>query len=236
MSRHAIAAAAFLVLAAAGCGGSPATPRALSAQPSTRSESPTPSLSQSTPAAASPSPSVASPPGTTRYVFPVVGTSSYAHTHHDYPASDIIAPCGATALSPVDGTVLEVNRVDTYDPKVNAGPTRGGLSVSILGADNVRYYGSHYSSIDVGIEPGVQVHAGQHIAIVGRTGDAGACHVHFGLSPPCAKTGDWFNRRGVIWPWPYLDSWRAGTPRSPFNEIVAWQNQHGCPTKPLNYP
>jgi murein DD-endopeptidase MepM/ murein hydrolase activator NlpD len=182
--------------------------------------------------AASPGSPAAPAGGTTRYVFPVKGKSGYAHTHHDYPASDIIAACGLTAVSPVDGTVLEVTRVDTYQAKVDAGPTRGGLSVSILGADGVRYYQSHFSSIDAGIDPGVPVKAGQPIAKVGRTGDAGACHVHFGLSPVCARTGDWWNRRGVLYPWPFLDAWRAGKQKSPVADVAAWQRLHGCPTGP----
>jgi murein DD-endopeptidase MepM/ murein hydrolase activator NlpD len=132
--------------------------------------------------------------------------------------------------------VLEVTRVDTFDPKVNAGATRGGLSVSILGNDGVRYYGSHYSSIKTGIDAGVRLTAGQPIAVVGRTGDAGACHVHFGLSPVCQRTDDWWIRRGVIWPWSYLDSWRAGGTKSPVAEITSWQTAHGCPTKPLVDP
>jgi murein DD-endopeptidase MepM/ murein hydrolase activator NlpD len=171
-----------------------------------------------------------------RHAFPVIGKASYAHIHHDYPATDIIAPCGETALSAVDGVVLEVNQVDMFNPKVNAGATRGGLSVSILGNDGVRYYGSHYLAIDAGIDAGVRVSAGQPIAIVGRTGDAGACHVHFGISPVCARTGDWWIRRGVIWPWPYLDSWRAGAAKSPVAEIADWQAKNGCPTKPLTAP
>ena len=153
------------------------------------------------------------------------------HTHHDYPASDIIAACGLTAVSPVDGTVLEVNRVDTWTKKANLGATRGGLSVSILGADGARYYLSHFSAIDAGIDAGARVTAGEPIAKVGRTGDAGACHVHFGLSPVCAKTGDWWTRRGVIYPWPYLDAWRAHKVKSPAPDLAKWQAQHGCPTK-----
>jgi murein DD-endopeptidase MepM/ murein hydrolase activator NlpD len=178
---------------------------------------------------AAPSPSVK----TTKYIFPVIGKASYARTHHDYPASDIIAACGLTAVSPVDGTILEVTRADTWTKKVNSGESRGGLSVSILGADGVRYYESHFSSINTGIDPGTPVKAGQPIAKVGRTGDAGACHVHFGISPACAKTGDWFNRRGLLWPYSYLDAWKTGQPKSPVAEVAAWEKEHGCPTKPL---
>ena len=170
-------------------------------------------------------------------MFPVTGAKyGYAREHHDYPASDIIVACGATALSVTDGVVLEVERTDRFDKKVNEGSTRGGLSVSILGDDGVRYYGSHYQSIKQEIQPGVRVRAGQPIAIVGRTGDAGACHIHFGLSPKCMGTGDWWTRRGVIWPWSYLDSWKTGGNKSPAEELTAWEQKNGCPAKaPAGY-
>ena len=240
-----LALAVGAVLGLAGCGGS--TP-STSTRPAAAQATPEPSASGSSseaPAssapAAPPSSSASTSPkaaakASGKYVFPVVGNVSYARTHHDYPATDIMAPCGATAVSPVDGTILEVTRTDTWTAKVNAGATRGGLSVSILGADGVRYYGSHYSSINTGIEAGVSVKAGQAIAKVGKTGHASACHVHFGLSPACAKTGDWWIRRGVIYPWSYLDAWKAGTAKSPLNEIVAWQSKNGCPEKPTVDP
>jgi murein DD-endopeptidase MepM/ murein hydrolase activator NlpD len=228
-----------LVLSAVGCDDSTPTPaQTPSAEPAVAATSaPTaPAARDSSQANPRRSPDPARLATASKYVFPVLGKASYAHSHHDYPAADIIAPCGETAVSPTDGTVLEVNRVDAYNRKINAGQTRGGLSISILGQDGTRFYGSHYSSIRAGIEPGVTVTAGQRIATVGRTGDAGACHVHFGLSPACARTGDWWIRRGVIWPWPYLDAWRAGTAKSPTKEMAAWQASHGCPAKPLVDP
>jgi murein DD-endopeptidase MepM/ murein hydrolase activator NlpD len=162
----------------------------------------------------------------------VRGKASYGRDHHDYPATDIMAACGAVVVSVVNGVVLEVNRVDTYEPTVDAGSTRGGLSVSILGDDGVRYYGSHLSVINPGIRAGGRMTAGQPLGKVGATGHASACHLHFGISPPCAKTGDWWVRRGVIWPWPYLDSWRSGGARSPVDAVAAWRARNGCPTKP----
>ncbi len=168
------------------------------------------------------------------YVFPVVGHSGYAHKHHGYPASDIIAACGLPVVSPVDGVVLELSRVDKWDPKVNDGATRGGKFVSIMGLDGVRYYGSHLSKVARGLMPGVEVSAGQRIGNVGRTGRAGACHLHFGISPVCAGTGDWWIRRGVVWPWPYLDTWRKNDPtlhRSPRLEIRSWRQDNGCPAR-----
>jgi peptidoglycan LD-endopeptidase LytH len=197
----------------------------------------------SVPSSAAPAPSaVASPPPpqaggvpkTTAYRFPVLGNASYAHTHHDYPASDIMSACGNTVVSPVNGVVLEVTLVDTWSAKVNAGATRGGLSWSILGDDGIRYYGSHLSVVDV--RAGVRVKAGQKVGRVGKTGDTTACHVHFGISPVCQKTGDWWIRRGVIYPWSYLDAWRRGVAKSPVAAIKAWQAENGCPKKPLVDP
>lgn len=169
-------------------------------------------------------------------VYPVVGgSSSYGRSHHGYPASDIIAACGLTYVAPYSGVVHEVNRVDSYDPATNIGVTRGGLSVAILGDDGVRYYGSHFSSINDSIVPGARVNAGDPVAVVGRTGDAGVCHVHFGLSAVCAD-GDWFIRRGVIWPWPYLDSWRTGGNADPAPEVNRWVKESGCPGAPSVEP
>lgn len=191
--------------------------------PTTPTSTPAP-----TPAVVSPSPSAVA----AKYVFPVAGKADYGHTHHDYPATDIFAACGTRVVSPVDGVILETSRVDRWDPKVNDGATRGGLNISLRGDDGVRYYGAHFSAIEAAIQPGARVTAGQPMALLGRTGDASACHVHFGISPPCMGEADWWVRRGVIWPWPYLDAWRAGQARSPADEIATWQLNNGCPDHP----
>jgi murein DD-endopeptidase MepM/ murein hydrolase activator NlpD len=172
-------------------------------------------------------------PAATRYVFPVDGKASYAREHHHYPAADIIAPCGAVVRAPTDGQVLEVSREDRFDKSRSGGADRGGLSYSLLGGDGVRYYGSHLSQVDPQVQPGVRMVAGDRLGLVGRTGNANnTCHLHFGVSPPCATAADWWIRRGVVWPWPYLDAWRAGTPRSPAAEVTQWHATHGCPPEP----
>ena len=168
------------------------------------------------------------------YVFPVVGHAGYSHRHHDYPATDIIADCGLRVVSAVDGVVLEVSRVDMFAQGVRNGSTRGGKFVSIRGDDGVRYYGSHMSSVARGIKPGVRVSAGQKLGRVGQTGRAGVCHLHFGISPVCAGTGDRWLRRGVIWPSRYLDSWRKSDVSkhiSPRREVRNWHSENGCPSK-----
>jgi peptidoglycan LD-endopeptidase LytH len=160
------------------------------------------------------------------YAFPIqpVSAASYGRDHHDYPATDVFAACGTTVVSPTAGVVLEVSRTDRWDPAVNDGATRGGLSITLFGDDGVRYYASHYATIARTVEPGVRVRAGQVLGTVGRTGSARPtpCHIHFGVSPPCGF-GDWQVRRGVVWTWPYLDSWRAGGDRSPAAEVAAWR-------------
>ena len=171
-----------------------------------------------------------------KFVFPVVGKVSYAHDHHDYPATDILTACGNEVRAVTSGVILEVNRVDKWKASVDAGATRGGLSFSIRGDDGIRYYGSHLEEINKNIQPGVRVTAGEAVGKIGETGDASACHLHFGLSPICKGTGDWWIQRGVIWPWSYLDSWRAGGEKSPVAAVHAWQQSHGCPTKPLTDP
>jgi murein DD-endopeptidase MepM/ murein hydrolase activator NlpD len=167
-----------------------------------------------------------------KYTFPVIGKNSYAHTHHDYPATDVITACGHTFVAVTTGVVLATSKNDTWTAKNNLGATRGGLSVSIMGDDGVRYYGSHLSSVASGINPGVRVKVGQALGKTGDTGDASACHLHFGISPPCAKAGDWWNQRGTVYPWPYLDSWRAGGAKSPVTTVRAWKAKNGCPTAP----
>ncbi len=210
----------------------------------TPSSSP-PSAAPSAKPSAKPSPKPSAKPSTShpaqtgkpgQFVFPVVGHYSYGHTHHDYPATDIITNCGNEVRAVTSGVILEVTRVDKYNPKINAGATRGGLSVSIKGDDGVRYYGSHLEEINTNIQPGVRVTVGEALGKVGRTGDASACHLHFGISPVCAGTGDWWNQRGVIWPWPYLDSWRDGGEKSPLAQITSWHATNGCPTKPQTDP
>ncbi len=184
--------------------------------------------------ALTPEPATAGTPFT--YRFPVIGHSGFgpAGSHSSYPATDIIAACGLKVVSPIDGTVLEAERVNYWAMGFRGGKYRGGLFVSILGVDGVRYYGSHLSVVTEGIEPGVTVAAGQQIGNVGRTGRAGACHLHFGISPVCAGVGDWWIRRGVVWPNKFLRSWKRAdlADRSPQWAINQYFAATGCPAPP----
>lgn len=166
--------------------------------------------------------STAAPTGTP-YRVPVadVDRASWAQTHSGYPASDLFISCGAEIVSPVDGVVDDVRRVDSWDPAVDNPATRGGRSVAVVGDDGVRYYLAHLDEVDAALVEGSQVATGQRLGTVGRTGRSSACHVHFGISPRCPGP-EWSVRRGVIWPAPYLDAWRSGGQWSPADEVATW--------------
>jgi peptidoglycan LD-endopeptidase LytH len=164
-------------------------------------------------------------PGSRSYAFPVVpaDAASYGRDHHTYPATDIFAACGTRLVAITDGVVDEAGDTDGWDPDVDDPATRSGRYVSIVGDDGVRYYLSHLETVEPGVRAGARVTAGTPIGTVGRSGNARStpCHAHFGISPPLGP-GDWEIRRGVIWPWPYLDAWRAGRDESPAEEVAAW--------------
>jgi peptidoglycan LD-endopeptidase LytH len=152
------------------------------------------------------------------YAFPLVPASvtDYSDAHHDYPAVDIFAPIGTSFVAVTDGVVDFVSRIDTWDPATDDPAVRGGLSVAIVGDDGVRYYGSHLSSVEPGIEPGVAVVTGQPLGASGRSGNAADTdpHLHFGASHPTTPD-DWAVRRGEIDPFPYLEAWRGGQAATP---------------------
>ncbi len=84
------------------------------------------------------------------YVFPVADcVVDYAHAHHDYAATDILAKKGCKFVAPINGVVDEVNRIDSWSGKTNLGIDRGELYVSITPAVQSFKYkkqkdGTHY--------------------------------------------------------------------------------------------
>jgi murein DD-endopeptidase MepM/ murein hydrolase activator NlpD len=165
------------------------------------------------------------------FIFPVADCEvNYARAHHDYAATDILAKKGCKFVSPVNGVIDEVNRTDLWSGKTNLGIDRGGLYVSIIGDDGVRYYGSHLSSVVASIQPGVVVKAGRVLGKIGSTGSARgtAPHLHFGISwPTPTQPNVWWVRRGVVLPFKYLDAWKAGKDLSPVKEVAAAKLKYG---------
>ena len=157
------------------------------------------------------------------YSFPIAGcTVKYGKYHHDYPASDIFAKKGCVFVAPIAGVVDEVNTEDKWSGKTNKGADRGGLSISIIGDDGNRYYGSHLSKIEANIVPGYKVATGEKLGEIGSSGSAKGTkpHLHFGISYPTEK-GIWWVRRGVglekgkTSPWKYLQAWQVGKDLKP---------------------
>ena len=165
------------------------------------------------------------------YIFPVADCAvNYARAHHDYAATDILAKKGCKFVSPVNGVIDEVNRKDNWKGKTNLGIDRGGLYVSVIGEDGVRYYGSHLISVAADIQPGVAVTAGQLLGKIGSTGSARgtAPHLHFGISwPTPSQPNVWWVRRGVVLPWKYLDAWKSGKDLSPVKAVAAALKKNG---------
>lgn len=162
------------------------------------------------------------------YFFPVAGCIvSYTHSHHDYPATDIQARTGCKFVATTSGRIDEVNSIDRWNGRSDLGSQRGGLSISMVGDDGVRYYGSHLSKIAAGVLAGARVQAGDLLGYVGTSGDARgtASHLHYGISWP-TKAGIWWIRRGELYPWKYLDSWRAGGDLSPKQAVAALKIRH----------
>ncbi|WP_433012529.1 peptidoglycan DD-metalloendopeptidase family protein [Kribbella sp. CA-294648] len=193
-----------------------------------RSTSGAPISQEPTPGAPVPAPVKAASAGT-QYVFPVGGCrADTSQRHHDYPASDIFAGEGCRFVSPVDGRVDEVTLVDSWSKKTNVGRDRGGLSVSVVGVDGVRYYGSHLSAVGAEIRPGVKVRAGQQLGLIGKTGSAQQTppHLHFGISWP-TPAGHWWVRRGAVAPQVFLNAWHEGRQLSPVAAVAKARRAYG---------
>ena len=172
-----------------------------------------------------------------RYTFPIQGCKyTYGRYHHNYPATDILTHVGCLFVAPTAGVVDEVNRIDRFTWKTDRGADRGGLSLSIMGDDGVRYYGSHLSYISSKMVPGYRVAVGEVMARIGVSGDAKgtAPHLHFGISWSTPK-GIWWVRRGELYPWKYLDAWKAGKDLSPATSVAALEKKVGRVPKQVGY-
>jgi murein DD-endopeptidase MepM/ murein hydrolase activator NlpD len=214
-------------MASAGCAEQTLPPD--SAPPPQAAAAPSASAGEQQPSA-SPS-AAAGAPRRLSYVFPVRGRTSYSRAHHDYPATDMFARCRTRTVAPVRGVVLEVRRRDRYRPDRDRPALRGGRFWSLRGNDRVRYYGSHLSSVAAGVRPGKRVRAGTLLGRVGQSGNARGtgCHLHFGISPVCSRTGDWRVRRGTVRPFRFLRAWERDRDLSPARAVRRWQRDHGCP-------
>jgi murein DD-endopeptidase MepM/ murein hydrolase activator NlpD len=214
-------------LAAGGCSGTGDPPAAGgAASPATTAVS---SPATTGPAQTTGSSGPATTAAPVRYRYPVAGCRASYGQHSGYPAADMFTGRGCAFVAPVAGRVDEVTRADTWDRASDRGADRGGRSVSLVGVDGVRYYGSHLESVAPGIAPGARVRAGQPLGRVGNSGSARITpvHLHFGISWP-TRPGIWWVRRGMVPPQRYLDSWRDGGSLSPVRAVRAARKAAGA--------
>jgi peptidoglycan LD-endopeptidase LytH len=231
--------ALLVALASGGCsgGGDPpaggaAAPPATVATTTVAPNTPAPTTTEP-PTTAAPTTTTAAAttvaPAPVRYRYPVAGCRATYGQHAGYPAADMFTGRGCAFVAPVAGRVDEVTRTDTWRQASDRGADRGGRSVSLIGVDGVRYYGSHLEAVAPGIAPGVRVRAGQLLGRIGNSGSARITpvHLHFGISWP-TRPGIWWVRRGTVPPQRYLDSWRDGGKLSPVRAVRAARRAAGA--------
>ncbi len=149
-----------------------------------------------------------------QYVFPFSREEvAYIRDHLNYPATDVEG-CYAKVLAPTSGVITQTRRKDKWVEEINDPGTRGGLTITLVGDDTVRYFFAHLGRVKVII--GQRVEAGDWIGVIGSSGNARItrCHVHLGMSRIC-PLAEINLLQGELWPWRYLDAWRRGIQLSP---------------------
>jgi len=141
-----------------------------------------------------------------RYVFPVgggAGTVSVSHLHHDYPAADVAAPEGSPVYALADATVVRAWRES--DP-------RCGIGFTIQAFDGRVWTYCHLAYLEPAVVEGAELQAGDHVGLVGYTGEATGPHLHLQLQPATEypQTEPWFQQFAGI-----AFTWRDADPAAP---------------------
>jgi len=132
---------------------------------------------------------------TTAGVFPLRGHHTYGDgigAGRNHEGQDIMAKCGKPVVAAQAG---RVGYVDYQSAAGNYVVIDGKGKAN----DTVYMHLLHRSSV----RKGQRVEAGQQLGLVGQTGDATACHLHFEMwSPP-----GWYKGGSVVDPLPFLKRW-----------------------------
>jgi murein DD-endopeptidase MepM/ murein hydrolase activator NlpD len=144
----------------------------------------------------------AAPPPAGPGVFPVQGPHNYggsdarfgaARNGHTHQGQDVIAACGTPLVSVMTGTV----QYSGYQ----AGGAGNYVVIDNNGtSDDFVYMHLAYPATVGAVN--APVAAGQQIGVVGQTGDATGCHLHFEY-----WQGDWYGGGHPIDPLPFLLAW-----------------------------
>jgi murein DD-endopeptidase MepM/ murein hydrolase activator NlpD len=135
------------------------------------------------------------------YKFPVRGAHNFGgagarfgagRAGHSHQGQDVMADCG---------TPLEAARGGKVQYKDFQG--LAGNYVIIDGAGTGRDFGYMHLKQPASVKEGERVHTGERIGIVGQTGDATACHLHFEMW----KAPGWYQGGRPTDPLPSLKRW-----------------------------
>ena len=137
------------------------------------------------------------------YAFPVLGAHEFSlgagrfgapRSGHTHQGQDVMAECGTPLVAARGGTV----QYSEYE-------ANAGNYVVIDGKGTPYDFMYAHLAEPSPLQAGDQVRTGQPIGIVGDTGDATACHLHFEMwSAP-----GWYEGGSPFDPLPYLEKWDA---------------------------
>ncbi|HEX6714528.1 MAG TPA: M23 family metallopeptidase [Thermoleophilaceae bacterium] len=136
------------------------------------------------------------------HLFPVRGRHDYGdagarfgagRSGHTHQGQDVMAACGTKLVAAQGGVV-----------KFAAYQANAGNYIVIHGVDGTDNAYMHLAQPSAFTE-GDKVFTGQQIGVVGDTGDATACHLHFEIWP----APGWYDGGQPIDPLPFLQSWDA---------------------------
>jgi murein DD-endopeptidase MepM/ murein hydrolase activator NlpD len=139
------------------------------------------------------------------FVFPIQGAHDYGTAENRFGAprggrshmgQDVLADCGLPVVAVEGGSVV-------YSGYQGA----AGNYIVIKGVGTTRDYVYMHLKTPAYFQQDQTVQTGQRIGLVGETGDATACHLHFELwTPP-----GWYNGGEAVDPLPYLKEWDAAS-------------------------
>jgi murein DD-endopeptidase MepM/ murein hydrolase activator NlpD len=144
-------------------------------------------------------PTTTTPAPTGSMIFPVAGPHTFgggfgaARSGHTHQGQDIMAACGTPLVA-----------VSRAKVKFVSFQSLAGNYVVIRNKKLHQDYMYAHLAARASVTKGTVVQPGQQIGIVGETGDATACHLHFEL-----WLGKWYRGGHPVNPMPYLQTYQG---------------------------
>jgi murein DD-endopeptidase MepM/ murein hydrolase activator NlpD len=135
------------------------------------------------------------------YAFPILGAHEFsldggrfgaARSGHTHQGQDVMAACGTPLVAARGGTV-----------QYSAYEANAGNYIVIDGKGTANDFMYAHLAEPSPLQAGETVRTGQPIGIVGDTGDASACHLHFEIW----GAPGWYEGGSPFDPLPYLEKW-----------------------------